>query len=477
MQALESLITTNTTSHITDDWKAIDRTLQAIATRRAALDADEARWLRAAHRVQMWKHVGCVSMVDYMERFLGYGVRNAQERFRTALALASVPEIEAALSRGALSFCGVRALLRVATGENEGAWLAHCAGMNVHQIENEVSGRARGDRPNDPKKPDLELRELRYRDVRPSTAALEREAMALARKTHGTALDDDQFLATVFAVYLQSGDAAATAASEACEADGSGNELGATMASECDADGSANEGAKQIARAHGRADDGRARYQIGVIVCEQCKQGWRESLGRRFALDPTEVSRASCDAQHIGSLDAEQPQRATQEVPPRVRRLVMRRDGRRCTISGCRSTANLEVHHIVPREDGGRHEPSNLTMMCDACHANVHRGLITITGSAPGFVVTRAHVPDARDARTHGPDARAHGPDAHVCASRASAFDRVALDVDAKAALVQAGFSKSEAARAVSAARATRPGDLTLSELVRDALRACRSTA
>jgi hypothetical protein len=182
-------------------------------------------------------------------------------------------------------------------------------------------------------------------------------------------------------------------------------------------------------------------------------------MGRRFALDPTEVARASCDAQHIGRLDAEHPQRATQDVPPRVRRLVMRRDGRRCTIDGCRSTANLEVHHIATRADGGRHDPSNLTVMCDACHANLHRGLITITGHAPGFVVTRAHVPDA-----------------HVCA-RESAFDRVTLDVDAKAALVQAGFSKSEAARAVASARAARTGDLSLSELIREALRASRSTA
>ena len=46
-----------------NDWREIDRTLQGLARQRAALDANEAGWLRAAYRVQIWRHVGCVSMV------------------------------------------------------------------------------------------------------------------------------------------------------------------------------------------------------------------------------------------------------------------------------------------------------------------------------------------------------------------------------------------------------------------------------
>src|SRR5262249_36927021 len=35
------------------DWQSVDRALRTIAGRRAALDADEARWLRAAEALQI----------------------------------------------------------------------------------------------------------------------------------------------------------------------------------------------------------------------------------------------------------------------------------------------------------------------------------------------------------------------------------------------------------------------------------------
>lgn len=399
---------------IHNDWQTIDRTLQGLARQRAALDATEARWLRAAYHVQIWRHVGCVSMIDYIERYLGYGIRSAQDRLKIALALDELPETATALESGALPFTAARALLRVVTPDTEKLWLAHCAGMSVHQIENAVSGHDRGGLPTDAKQPELETRCLRYSEVRPSTAALEREALAKARAAVGGQLSDDQFLAMVFGAFVENG-----------------------SSSESDA-------------------DGRAKYQVAVVVCEQCDQGWRDSSGRRFALDATEVERARCDAQHIGSLDTDEPARAKQDVPPRIRRLVLRRDQHRCTVDGCRSAANIELHHIIAREDGGTHEASNITVLCGSCHGNVHRGLITVGGKAPdALVITRRH-----------------SPDAHVCAT--TQLDRVTIDVQAKAALVQAGFSRGEAAAAVAAARERVGNEVALELLLREALKRCR---
>jgi hypothetical protein len=116
------------------------------------------------------------------------------------------------------------------------------------------------------------------------------------------------------------------------------------------------------------------------------------------------------------------------------------------------------VHHIVAREDGGSHDPWNLTLACDACHAAIHRGAITVSGKAPdALVVTRKHAPGA-----------------HVCAP--TPFDRVMIDLDAKAALVQAGFAKGQAAAAVAAVRAEVSGELALETVLREALRRCRSS-
>src|ERR1700755_62237 len=91
-------------------WQTIDRALRRIAVRRAALDAEEARWLREAEACQIWRPLGMVSALDYMERVLGYAPRSAQERLRVARALGVLPQLTAALTQGELSFSAVREL-------------------------------------------------------------------------------------------------------------------------------------------------------------------------------------------------------------------------------------------------------------------------------------------------------------------------------------------------------------------------------
>ncbi|HEX2692277.1 MAG TPA: hypothetical protein VHN14_36965 [Kofleriaceae bacterium] len=73
------------------NWRTVDRALRAIGKSRAALDADEARWLREAEALQIWRPLGMVSVLDYLERALGYAPRTAQERLRVARASAPSP--------------------------------------------------------------------------------------------------------------------------------------------------------------------------------------------------------------------------------------------------------------------------------------------------------------------------------------------------------------------------------------------------
>ncbi len=132
------------------DWREAHRQLQRIARRRAALDADEARWLVAAKRARVHVELGFGSFREYLERLLGYEPRTARERVRVAEALEELPAIRDALARGAVSFSAVRELTRVAEPETERAWLAAIDGKTVREIEELVVGRAPGDRPTDP---------------------------------------------------------------------------------------------------------------------------------------------------------------------------------------------------------------------------------------------------------------------------------------------------------------------------------------
>lgn len=54
----------------------------------------------------------------------------------------------------------------------------------------------------------------------------------------------------------------------------------------------------------------------------------------------------------------------------RERRAIYKRDGYRCAL--CDSTRYLQIHHHVPRGEGGTDSPHNLITLCSDCHALAH---------------------------------------------------------------------------------------------------------
>lgn len=57
-----------------------------------------------------------------------------------------------------------------------------------------------------------------------------------------------------------------------------------------------------------------------------------------------------------------------------VREYVLHRDGHKClNCKGKSEDKVLNVHHIVPRSEGGSDSPSNLITLCETCHHKHHR--------------------------------------------------------------------------------------------------------
>src|SRR4051812_14851099 len=106
------------------DWRIVDRALRAIRRSRAGLDAEEMHWLREAEALRIWRPLGMVSALDYLERVLGYAPRTAQDRLRVARALGALPQLTAALPSGELAFSAIRELPRIAKAATEAAWAA-----------------------------------------------------------------------------------------------------------------------------------------------------------------------------------------------------------------------------------------------------------------------------------------------------------------------------------------------------------------
>jgi hypothetical protein len=320
------------------EWKRVDDRLRSLAKKYVSLEAELARWLREAQRIKAWKHAGCVSMNEYLERLFGFTPRQARDRVLVARRLGDLPVLEAALNAGELTYSAVRELSRVVLPSTEVAWVEHARGTCLGEIEDAVSQRQPGDLPGDPPRPDATPLRMTF-EVKPETYALLRQVRQLLEDECGHSLDGDALLSAILNAVVAPADA--------------------------------------------EARKGRAKFMIALTTCIWCQRTVQQGGGKMLAINGAALERAQCDSQCIGSLDAEEPSTATQDVPPRVRRLVFQRDGYRCRVPGCRSARFLEVHHIVHREHGGTHDPSNLILLCDGHHTKHHDGVITIGGRAP----------------------------------------------------------------------------------------------
>jgi hypothetical protein len=337
---------TNDTGTSTD-WKVAHEHLVRLAKHRSGLDLEEGRWLLRAYRAGAHVRLGYGSFAEYIERVLGHAPRLTHDKLRVAEALEVLPEMPKALRNGELSWSAARELTRVATRGTEREWIAAARGRTVRDVERLVSGHTMGSRPQDPINPEARRHVLRF-EISGETLAAFRDAAAKLRRDSGGPLDDDAMLLMMARHVLG-----------------------------------------------GPKDEGRSSYQVALTVCESCKKGQQHAQGELVDASPEVVEMARCDPQHLGSTHVGRPSRATQDVPPAVRRLVLRRDHGQCVFPGCRHGVFLDIHHIEYRSQGGDHDPDNLVTICAAHHRAIHRGLVILAGPVSSGL--RFHHPDGTE--------------------------------------------------------------------------------
>jgi hypothetical protein len=339
------------------DWQLAHEELSRLAKARAHLDWKEGALLLRALRAGVHSHLGFGSFREYVERLFGYKPRWTEERLRVAEALEGLPTLGESLRDGSVNWSAARELTRVATPENEQAWLQVARGRTVRQIEELVAGHKPGDAPNDGYDASLRKHVLRF-EVSAETAATFGDAMASMRRAADSSLDDDAVLLLLARQFLG-----------------------------------------------GPRDAGRASYQVAVTTCEGCGRGWQQGHGEQLEVGSDVVEMAGCDAQrltHVGTAIApdamarQEPskpesraRRARQDVPPAVRRNVMRRDGGQCMAPGCRHATFLDLHHLLLRSEGGDHDPDTLVVLCGAHHRAAHHGTLIIEGRVSTGLVFR----------------------------------------------------------------------------------------
>jgi hypothetical protein len=399
-----------------------------------------------------------------------------------AEALEALPRLQQALREGAIPWSTARELSRVATPASEQAWLDVVRGKAMRQIEQLVARHAPGDLPGDAAHSPLARHILRL-EVSAETFATFREAMAKARRDSDHSLDDDSALLLMARQMLSGpsdeGRANYQVAMTICQecrrgwqqGRGESVEVGAAIVemASCDVQNIAPAAAHgtQVVRSNTAAHD----TQLGHpdIAAHDTHVGDLDTLAQGAHVgDVDSAAQTTRNADNVGHFDnsaqaarnadnAYRPSptgervRAHQPIPPSVRREVLRRDGGRCIVAGCRHATFLDLHHLIPRAEGGNHDPDTLVTLCSAHHRAQHRGQLVIEGRPTTGLLFR-HADGSSYGTVVNPMA------AETCAQEFRALCRL-------------GFREREARTAIEQVRARAPvGPPVLQTILRDAL-------
>jgi RuvA, C-terminal domain len=323
----------------------------------------------------------------------------------------------------------VRELTRVATPDTEAEWLEASEGKTANDVQRLAAGRVFGQTPKDPADPRRIRHGMRF-DMPAEWFALFREAVRSLQRTVDPRITDEEALAVMSRMVLG-----------------------------------------------GPGDEGRSPYQVALVQCEDCGRVWQDARGDSIEVPPEVAERAACDGQFIGRVDGQSPggptarspagpttqspagptaqsprgrKKASQTIPPAIRRQVLRRDRGRCSVPSCRNSSWIEVHHLRLRSELGDHSLSNILSLCDCHHDRVHQGFLLVEGDAEGELTFRH------------PDGSVYGTDANP--------QIVSVHGAAYGALRQLGFKETESKQALARVRSLGGPNRTLEEVIRLAL-------
>jgi hypothetical protein len=340
-----TMLTSVDTSDSRPSPQHVDRVLRALGRELSSHDSKLGRWLLEGFRVGVHRLYGYGSFREYSERVFGFSGRSTEERLRTAGVLEELPLLAEAFEGGSMPFSVVREVTRVAVAETEKEWLEATQGRTAREVERMVANRNQGDLPTDPRRPGTGRKRVSL-NLSPAALAMFREARRALTQRCGHSLDDDALVSLLAEAVLSGGK---------------------------------------------ERHAGRSAYQVAVTVCESCRHATQEAGGEPVAVDGATVAMAECGAQRVGRVDAPSPERASQTVPPRIRRAVLRRHHDACAVPGCTHGAFVHVHHIELRSEGGTHDGERMLPLCSAHHRAVHDGRLVVSGTySEGFAFSHA---------------------------------------------------------------------------------------
>jgi hypothetical protein len=331
-------------------------------------------WLAEVQRRCLYRQLGHASLQLYATQALGFSDNRYYQFKRLAADLDRLPVLREAVETGEIGWTRALQVARVATAATQAAWVAKAATTGRRELE-------------------MQVRQARKR--RPAAPAAQMDLGAAAQPAFGAPAQP------AFGAAAQP--VADPPTTISLRADGVRLARFEALVEKAHKLGLVQAGADRLdlvlaglEAVIASAADGHARpagpaTQIIVRQCPDCERAAVTTSRGEWRLAPAQLETLACDArvQRPGK-----PNRAT--IPPSVRAAVLARDRHRCATPGCRSTHFLEVHHVMPRGQGGSNRAENLITLCSRCHGFAHeRGgaFVEALAPAPAAALAQALAP------------------------------------------------------------------------------------
>jgi len=368
-----------------------------------------------------WHTQGASSCAHWLAWRVGCDLVTGRERVRVARRLGEFAVIGDALRRGEVSYSKVRALVRVATPENEALLLDHARLMTASQLEKLSRKYALVQRHGQDPHPlgDAQRRSVRRRDTEDGMVKIEAVLHPEEAELVWTMINHATTELTREPTPSAIGDSAEAGAAGQAPTDAGSQSTSPRSDVGDGRSGDSAEASREREAAsppgpsvlHQRADAAKRGFHRAdalVSVAQRYLRGDRPqrspievmvTIPQRGLLadmtDPTEVGemsesfvsaeaarRLSCDAGVVEVVEDEHGTplsvgRKRRTIAGALKRALHKRD-RICTYPGCTHRIFLEGHHIKHWADGGETKLNNLALLCSLHHRHVHEYGYTI---------------------------------------------------------------------------------------------------
>jgi hypothetical protein len=316
----------------------------------------------------------------------GYSLGAAREKFRVARTLPELPRIREAFRTGRLSFAQVRAVIRIATPENEATllmWAQHSTASQMEKFarlyrrygENAAALSQHRERSFTSWEEDDGMVSFRIR-LPAEQAAVVLKAIEAAKNTLDGQDEDELPIETRIAMIDEPPDHP--------DEDVSAETRRARMA----------DALVRVAESY-LEPDGRPRslaekYQVHVHLDLRRDADGPVADPDAPALAEETIRRLGCEAGLVPVLhdggEILSVGRKTRAVPPAIRRALRLRD-RGCRFPGCTHTRHVDAHHVRHWANGGETKLSNLVELCGRHHRLLHEGGYGLRATDDGALV------------------------------------------------------------------------------------------